>query len=241
MRKYLLLATLLISLNGLCQNTLKPRTVNYYLTALKTEMTNNLKANDALGSDSKLKAEYFEVKNGKKNLTEEGVKLYSDAKVKAHKTLFRSWNYMQHLSKGDFVYTLYFSIAGFEDLEWMIVRWKKDQWKNQETITRKALKQIQEDIASGKCIDDYNYAPIVYNYDEGPSNFDPVNLIIKDQYLVLERGHLFHSLYNIETESLLINEASPWHVSKAQTKEELNNWIKTNLHSKIDRIINTQK
>ncbi|MGB3468906.1 MAG: hypothetical protein WBA74_26715 [Cyclobacteriaceae bacterium] len=54
----------------------------------------------------------------------------------------------------------------------------------------------------------------------------------------MERGNLYHSLYDLKNQKVLINEESPWHQAEANGKDELNKWIKENLHDKIERIIN---
>ena len=54
----------------------------------------------------------------------------------------------------------------------------------------------------------------------------------------MERGNLYHSLYDLKSEKIIFNEESPWTSCKAKNKEEMNKWIKENLHDKIEKIIN---
>ena len=39
---------------------------------------------------------------------------------------------------------------------------------------------------------------LFWNYDEGPKNIENINIFIKNDYLVLERGNLYHSLYDLK-------------------------------------------
>ena len=53
----------------------------------------------------------------------------------------------------------------------------------------------------------------------------------------MERGNLYHALYDLKNQKVLINEESPWHQAEGDGKEALNKWIKENLHDKIEKII----
>ena len=54
----------------------------------------------------------------------------------------------------------------------------------------------------------------------------------------MERGNLYHSLYDLKNNRLIINNESPWTSCMAKDKEGMNKWIKENLHNKIEEIIN---
>ncbi len=57
----------------------------------------------------------------------------------------------------------------------------------------------------------------------------------------MERSGLYHSLYDLRTNELIINDESPWHSANADNLENMNNWIKENLHSKIEQKINASR
>ena len=66
--------------------------------------------------------------------------------------------------------------------------------------------------------------------------------LILNLYLIypkdeVERGNLYHSLYDLKNDKLLINNESPGTSCNANNKEEMNKWIKENLHDKIEKII----
>ncbi|MNR34235.1 hypothetical protein D3C85_1519870 [compost metagenome] len=126
---------------------------------------------------------------------------------------------------------MYFSVAGFDDLEWSILKWKEGKWGNLEKIDKVLVENSK--YAKNK---DFDF--ICFNYDEGPKNMRGVKIFIKKHYLVMERGGLYHSLFDLKSQKLLINESSPTHASQSKTREQMNLWIKKNLHDKIDKIIN---
>ncbi len=155
-------------------------------------------------------------------LNEEGFMKYSDIKMDIYMSFFKDYLYQQHIEYNDNVYVLYFTIAGFDDVEWDIVKWNKSDWDNDDKLSREKLKT------------DSSLTKIFWNYDEGPKNLENVRLFIENDYLVFERGNLYHSLYDLKNDTLLFNEESPWHASEGASKEKMNQWIKTNLHEKIE-------
>jgi hypothetical protein len=66
-------------------------------------------------------------------------------------------------------------------------------------------------------------------------------MFVKNDYLVMERNGLYHSLYDLRINELLINNESPWHSAYAEDLETMNKWIKDNLHLKIEAIINVSR
>ena len=158
-------------------------------------------------------------------LNKEGFNKYADIKMNIYLSFFKDYLYQQHLEFDDNVYVLYFTMAGFDDMEWNVVKWNKQDWNNESRLDRERLEN------------DGSLSKVIFNYDEGPKNLENIRIIIKNSYLILERGNLYHSLYDLKADSLLINEESPWHVAGGQGKEEMNEWIKVNLHDKIKKLI----
>lgn len=122
--------------------------------------------------------------------------------------------YMQHLNHGNDVYVLNFSMALFQDFGWEVVRYSKDEWGEQLYFPPKVS-------AEGESL--------FFNYDEGKANSDSVFIFIQEPYLVMSRGGLYYSLYDLENDTLLINDPSPWHSATGNTLD----WVRTNLHEPI--------
>lgn len=224
------------------ENSLKPRQVQYYLNIIKNEIQTDLQNKNVLNDSLKLKDKFFTNKNNKKTLTNEGIKVRYEPMIKAMKKHFITWNYLNHIADDKYVYVLYFSMAGFNDMEWQAVRFKKSAWENQEKIDKKELENLKSQIKNGQIkIDKTKYFPLFFNYDEGDANHKNIKFFIKNRFLVLERNGLYHSLYDLDLQKTILNEESPWHSSGMKEKEEMNLWIKQNLHSKIDSIISQQQ
>jgi len=219
----------------------EPRSVDYYLDLLAESVREGLREQGVLDESGELTEKYYRIIDGKnkKRLNKEGIRVYSKVRLAAHEKLFRVWNYQQHIARGEYVYALYFSIAGFEDLEWQVVRWEKDSWKAQETIDKKELEAVRRNSpgekvdASGK-----GYTPLFWNWDEGPKNRENVRIFVENDYLVLERSGLYHSLYDLKSQETLINKTSPWHGWREDGGEdacELNEWITIHLNEPIEK------
>lgn len=117
-------------------------------------------------------------------------------------------------------------MAGYDDMQWDIIKMPKNNWNGKERLS---IETVEKDDLLEK---------ILFNYDEGAKNIENIRLFIKDDYLIMERGNLYHSLYDLKNQKIIINEESPWHQAKEDGKERLNKWIKENLHDKIAEIIN---
>jgi hypothetical protein len=55
---------------------------------------------------------------------------------------------------------------------------------------------------------------------------------------VVERSGLYHTLFDLQNNKLVINVASPYYSSCASTLNDMNKWIKENIHAKILEKIN---
>jgi len=224
----LMVLMLMVSVNFYPQQ-LKYRSVNHYLEIFKKEEINKLKEKGLLDQDLNIVPKFK--KKGENELNEEGQNLYLELKVALLKSYFKDYFYQQHLQYKDEIFVLYFSMAGFDDLEWCILKWEREKWKDLEKIDKQQVENAKFDNNK-----DFNF--ICFNYDEGPKNSEDVKIFIKDDYLVMSREGLYHSLFDLKSQKLLINETCPFCESQSNTKEEMNLWIKKNLHDKIKRIIN---
>ncbi len=68
---------------------------------------------------------------------------------------------------------------------------------------------------------------------------DSAHIFVKNNYLVLERGGLYHTLYDLTEKKIIYNEESPWHTANTpKDRKHMNKWIRVNLHDKIEAVIN---
>ncbi|MBP6549799.1 MAG: hypothetical protein KA208_00495 [Flavobacterium sp.] len=231
----IILFLILCTLNSYSQN-LEYRSVYYYFDIVGKLELEELKKEGIINDSLKVVEKYKKV--GKETLNKEGFDKYADIKVKILQSIFKDYLFQQYIEYKDDVYVLYFSMAGFDDTEWQILKWKKQDWNKSDKIDLRLVEdckfKFEDNIKTKEC----DFIPIAFNYDEGPKNLDNVKIFIKNDFLVMERGNLYHSLYDLKSEKIIFNEESPWTSCKAKNKEEMNKWIKENLHDKIEKIIN---
>ena len=94
---------------------------------------------------------------------------------------------------------------------------------------------------------------LFWNYSEAGDHYDnPKISILKDRYLVFARGGLYHSVYDLQQKAVLVNDESPWNSFRESEQykkfgEEpppgtsgtaMDAWVRENLHSKIERVVN---
>ena len=207
-----------------CQSQeLECRSVEFYFDQIAELEINELIDQKVLIDSTTIADNYLNKET--KGFNKEGSMKYMEAKMKVYQSFFNDYLYQQHIEYGENIYVLYFTIAGFDDVEWDIVKWNKSDWKNEDKLSRDRLES------------DSVLTKIFWNYDEGPKNMENIRLFIQKNYLIFERGNLYHSLYDLKTDSLLFNEESPWHASNGEDKAKMNEWIKTNLHDKIEEKI----
>ncbi len=230
MKTKLFLLLLLYSFNSIAQKPeLQYRDIDYYFIEVARLEIGKLIKMGVLIDSTTIAEEYLDKETNR--LNEAGFDKYAYAKMEVYQTYFRDCLYQQHLKYNNNVYGLYFSMAGFDDIGWYIIKWDEKDWKNEERINLQQLEKSKK------------LKEIAYNYDEGPKNLENVNIFIKNDYLVMEREGLYHSLYDLKTDSLLINLVCPL-IDAGTTfndKEAMNKWIKENLHAKIESIISEER
>lgn len=95
---------------------------------------------------------------------------------------------------------------------------------------------------------------LFWNYSEAGDHDDSPKIeVVKKKYLVFSRGGLYHSLYDIEEKRIVVNDESPWASytlaeesknppgslpTNIETKKGMDAWVRKNLHSKIEKILN---
>lgn len=221
--------------NTLHSQELQYRSVDYYFDIVKKIEIQSLQEAGIINSNLEIAAQYKE--KNLKSLNKKGRAKYLDIKINVLRKFFKDCLYQQHITYKNEVYVLYFSMAGFDDTEWYILKWEKDKWNFQEKIDKELVYENTSNVEYGENKKlDFDF--ICFNYDEGPKNLSEVKIFVKNEYLIMEREGLYHSLFDLKNSKLLINEKCPWCRSKASDKEQMNGWIRENLHNKIEEIIN---
>lgn len=208
------------------------RDIEYYFEIQDSLEIIELKKEGLIDDSLMVVEKYREV--GEEHFNQEAFMKYAEIKMNVMLSMYKDYLYQQHIYYSDDVYVLYFSIAGYDDVQWQILKFEKSVWDKKDKIDGRLVEDCKYDPENPeKCI----FTPIVFNYDEGPKNLENVKMFIKNDYLVLERGGLYHSLFDLKNQKVLLNEESPWSASDGKEADELNLWIKENLHDKIEQVI----
>jgi len=224
MKRLLIYSLIILTSNCHTKTTdLENRSIDSYLEQIEELEFIELKKRGILLDTLTIADEYLDKDTNR--LSEQGYMQYIEVKAKIYKDFFKDYLFLQKIEYQSNVYVLYCSVAGFDDIEWHVVKWSKSIWNNSDRLSEKEL-QSQEQIQE-----------IFWNYDEGPKNMENVRIFQSNNFLVLERSGLFHSLYNMESEKLIINEVSPFFVSESSNIDSMNNWIRINLHDRIEKVL----
>jgi hypothetical protein len=201
------------------------RTPEYYFKIVDSLELVEMKRAGVITDKGSVADQYLD--KATQRLNEEGFRKYGEIKVDIYLKFYKDYLFLQSLSFKDDIYVLYFSVAGFDDIEFQIVKWKKQDWLKSGKLSKEIMDKPNQ-----------KFQMVAFNYDEGPKNLENVRMFVKNDYLVMERSGLYHSLYDLRTNELIINDESPWHSANAETLEIMNNWIREKLHSKIEQRIN---
>lgn len=226
MTKYLILTILFLFTNKQIYSQIDSiRTISYYFNIVDSLELIEMKKAGVIRDNDSIVGKYLD--KSSKGLNEKGFIKYAEIKRDIYLKFYRDYLFLQSIKFKEDIYVLYFSVAGFDDVEFQIVKWKEDDW-------------IKSDKLSKDIVDKPNqkFQLIAFNYDEGPKNLKNVKIFVSNDYLVMERNGLYHSLYDLKTDKLIINNESPWHSSNAENLENMNQWITDNLHSKIEQKLN---
>jgi hypothetical protein len=132
-------------------------------------------------------------------------------------------------------YVLLTDMAGFDDRSWYVY---------EMALTG----GLTEEMKKGHS----RTGVLFWNYAEAADHKkDPRIEIRKDRYLVFVRGGFCHSLYDLESHEVLVNDESPWHSflqseQYAQFGDDappgepgtgMDVWVKANIHEKIEGIL----
>lgn len=204
------------------------RTLEYYFKIVDSLEFIEMKKAGVITDKDSIAEQYFDKTT--QRLNEKGFMKYAEIKGDIYLIYYKDYLFLQSINFKDDIYVLCFSVAGFDDVEFQIVKWKKQDW-------------LKSDKLSKSIVDEPNqkFQKIAFNYDEGPKNLENVKIFVKNDYLVMERSGLYHSLYDLRKNELLINDESPWNSASADNLEAMNKWIKDNIHSKIEQKINASR
>lgn len=206
---------------------LQPRTIDYYLNESDSLEFSALLEQGILVDSTTIAPQYLDTARGTCNT--EGYAEIMKTRMAVMSNYYDGFLFMQQLTYKEDVYVLYFSLAGFDDMQWDIFKWKASSWNNQPKLT-------YEQIASDSTI-----TRILWNYDEATKITENSRIFIENDYLVMERGNLYHSLYDLKNEAVILNENSTWSASDFAEDEALIQWIRTHLHDKIATILRTKR
>ncbi len=236
-RKILMLFFSLFAVHSLVQaQEMEDRTIFYYQEKLSHLIEEEMIAQKILLNSTTISDEYKDPKTNR--LTREGKMKAMLLRVPIYESFFTdALYYLQKVTYKDDVYALYFTLAGFDDISWYIIKTSKADWQGKEKLSQKGVEQ------------DNAITTILWNYDEDPKNTENTRLFIRNHYLVMERGNLYHALFDLDKQEVLVNKESPWAAALSASgklesghlnKEEMNQWIKENLHDKIAQIIDAE-
>jgi|SRR5690554_374862 len=204
------------------------RTLEYYFQIVDSLELVEMKRAGVITDKDSVADQYFDKTT--QRLNEKGFMKYAEIKGDIYLKYYRDYLFLQSINFKDDIYVLYFSVAGFDDVEFQIVKWKKQDWLKSDKLSKDIIDKPNQ-----------KFQKVAFNYDEGPKNIENVKMFVQNDYLVMERSGLYHSLYDLRTNELIINDESPWHSANADNLENMNNWIKENLHSKIEQKINASR
>ena len=164
-------------------------------------------------------------------------------------------NYLDFLQKlespdGESIFALYHGIAGYSDHEYHVFKFPKEMDPEKLLIPRSYWSHKADEEARK-----WARYSLFFNWSEDASHRrNPEIKIFKNKYLVLIRGGLYHSLYDIEADNTIVNFRSPFHKylrseeykslepkpTFSQRKKLLEDWKKQNLHNPISEIVDNE-
>jgi len=204
------------------------RTLEYYFQIVDSLELVEMKKVGVITDNDSIADQYLDKTT--QTLNEKGFMKYGEVKVDIYLKIYRDYLFLQSINFKDDIYVLYFSVAGFDDVEFQIVKWKKQDWLKSDKLSKDIVDKPNQ-----------NFQKIAFNYDEGPKNLENVRIFVKNDYLIMERSGLYHSLYDLRKNELVINDESPWHSASADNLVTMNKWIKDNIHTKIEEKINASR
>ena len=107
-------------------NEIEDKTIDYYFGQIAEleidELINQKILIDSLTITPKYKDS---ISNG---LNQDGFMKYADIKANIYMSFFKDYLYQQKVEYNNDYYILYFTMAGFDDMQWDIIKMPKDSW-----------------------------------------------------------------------------------------------------------------
>ncbi|MFV0530149.1 MAG: hypothetical protein ACK5MD_01780 [Flavobacteriales bacterium] len=150
--KFLTIILILISFFAFGQTEIKIPIEKYFAEVDSLEYT-KLKEHGILTQQDSIASEYQDAET--KKLNSKGFEKYFEIKQEIYLDFYKNLLLLQTLNYSGDVYALYFSIAGFDDVEFQILKWKKENWKNFEVIDKRTIDNPNQ-----------SFKKIAFNYDE---------------------------------------------------------------------------
>ncbi len=227
-RKNLLIFSFLLANNIFIAQSDSLLTLDHYFEIVDSIEFEEMKRVGVITKEDSIADQYLDKSTGR--LNDDGFLKYAEIKQDVYFKFYSDYLLLQSVHFKDDVYLLYFSIAGFDDIEFQIIKCKHHDWQGSYKLNKSIIGEPNQ-----------KFQEIAFNYDEGPKNIENVKIFIRNDYLVMERSGLYHSLYDLRSNELLVNDESPWHSSNADNLETMNRWIKDNIHSKIEEKLNSSR
>jgi hypothetical protein len=153
----ILTVILLLTSKLIFAQTDSTRTLEYYFKIVDSlELVDMKKA--GLITDKDSVAEQYLDKTTQK-LNKNGFMKYAEIKGDIYLKYYRDYLFLQSINFKEDIYILYFSVAGFDDVEFQIVKWKKQDWIKSDKLSKDIIDKPNQ-----------NFQKIAFNYDEGPKN-----------------------------------------------------------------------
>jgi hypothetical protein len=118
------------------------RTLDYYFNIVDSLEFKEMKNAGIIIDKDSIAEKYLDKKN--KELNEKGFEKYSEIKANIYGKYYSNYLFLQSLDFKDHKYALYFSVAGFDDVEYQILKWNKQDWQYSDKLNKKLVEQPNE-------------------------------------------------------------------------------------------------
>ncbi|MGB3468905.1 MAG: hypothetical protein WBA74_26710 [Cyclobacteriaceae bacterium] len=132
-------------------NEIEDKTISYYFEQVaKLEIDELMKQKILIDSLTIVPKYKDSISNG---LNQEGFMKYAAIKTNIYMSFFKDYLYQQKVEYNNDYYILYFTMAGFDDMQWDIIKMPKNKWNGNERLSREKVKS------------DSYIEQILFNYD----------------------------------------------------------------------------
>lgn len=123
-KQNLIILTLILISNFSFSQVEKKISIDHYFTVIDSLQFNKLKENGVIDKNDKIANEYKE--KDSETLNEKGFEILANVRADVYMNYFKNYLLLQSLEYENSVYALYFSVAGFDDVEFQILKCKKE-------------------------------------------------------------------------------------------------------------------